>query len=101
MTSLRALALLLIFGAAACSPAPSGPTHRIHVPPGAAFSQVADTLSARGIIKTKPLFKLYARLNKSQSSIKPGTYGFLCFIPDPASGKDHATLGMMKKVTVK
>ncbi|HSL71271.1 MAG TPA: endolytic transglycosylase MltG [Longimicrobiales bacterium] len=76
MTRARTLAAVLLVTAAACSPAPSGPTQRIHVPPGAAFSQVADTLSARGIIRTKPLFKLYARITRSQSSIKPGTYGF-------------------------
>jgi plastocyanin len=29
-----------------------------------------------------------------------GNYAFLCFIPDPSSGRDHASLGMIAGVTV-
>lgn len=30
------------------------------------------------------------------ASFDPGTYVALCFIPDPATGQDHATLGMVQ-----
>lgn len=33
-------------------------------------------------------------------SLTPGTYGMVCFIPDPASGKPHAELGMATEFTV-
>lgn len=49
---------------------------RVHVPVGASFGQVTDSLSSRDIINTAPLFKLYARAKGATSSIKPGTYAF-------------------------
>lgn len=61
---------------AGCGGKGEGPIERVRVPAGSSFSQVADTLSARGIIKGKPLFKLYARISGSDGRIKPGTYGF-------------------------
>ncbi len=68
-----ALLLALAFG---CSPKPSGEALRVHVPPGAVFSEVTDTLGARGIIHFKPIFKLYARAAGGATRVKPGTYGF-------------------------
>lgn len=53
-----------------------GPIQRVHVPSGASFSQVTDSLSARGIVRGKTFFKLYARLSGVDGNIKPGTYGF-------------------------
>jgi UPF0755 protein len=73
--SSRRLAVFLLLGLAACG-APTGPKLRVHVPPGASFSQIADTLSARGIIRGKPVFKLFARVANAQSKAMPGTYGF-------------------------
>jgi plastocyanin len=32
--------------------------------------------------------------------VEAGDYAFICFIPDPASGKPHAALGMVGGVTV-
>jgi len=61
---------------AACSGTPSGEPMRVRVPAGASLSVVADTLAARGIIKTKPIFKLFARVTSGDAPIKPGTYGF-------------------------
>ncbi len=72
----RIVWILLVAGTAACSPAPSGPKLRVHVPPGASFSQIADTLIARGIIKHKSVFRVFARFSGTQSAAKPGTYGF-------------------------
>jgi UPF0755 protein len=58
-----------------CGGNPSGDKLRMKVPAGAAFSQVADTLSARGIIGSKPFFRVYARFSGG-TAVKPGTYGF-------------------------
>jgi hypothetical protein len=33
-------------------------------------------------------------------SLTPGTYGMVCFIPDPASGQPHTALGMATGFTV-
>jgi hypothetical protein len=33
-------------------------------------------------------------------NLQPGTYAAICLIPDPASGKPHAALGMAKDFTV-
>ena len=32
--------------------------------------------------------------------LEPGSYAFVCFVPDPASGKPHAALGMVGPLTV-
>ncbi|MGH7469483.1 MAG: endolytic transglycosylase MltG [Longimicrobiales bacterium] len=71
-TGLVALATALVVGCAQ----PTGEVVRVHVPPGAAFSQVTDTLSARGIIRFAPVFVLYARATGSAHVARPGTYGF-------------------------
>jgi UPF0755 protein len=55
---------------------PSGEVMRVHVPPGAPFSQVTDSLSERGIIRFAPMFKLYARATGNAHVARPGTYGF-------------------------
>ena len=68
-----AIALLLT---TACSGAGEGEPVRVHVPHGATFSQVADSLAAKDIVKAAPLFKLYARATGDAGSIKPGTYAF-------------------------
>ena len=44
------------------------------VPEGASLAEVADTLSARGIIRARPLFIAYARLMRSDTAIKAGPY---------------------------
>jgi UPF0755 protein len=60
----------------ACGGAGSGAPIRFVVPQGASFTQIADTLSARHIIKNKPIFKIYSRIRGAASAIKPGTYAF-------------------------
>jgi UPF0755 protein len=67
------LALLLT---AACGRGGDGEAVRMHVPHGASFSQVTDTLSDRGVIRAAPLFKLYARVRGATASVQPGTYAF-------------------------
>lgn len=49
---------------------------RVHVPAGASFSQVTDSLAARDIIGTPAVFKVYARMRGATASVKPGTYAF-------------------------
>lgn len=72
--SVPAAALLLPL--LACSGAGSGDPVRVHVPPGASFSQVADSLGGKDIVRAAPLFKLYARATGDAGRIKPGTYAF-------------------------
>jgi UPF0755 protein len=74
---LRALALL-IGGAflTGCGGAGKGEPIRFVVAPGSSFSQITDTLAARGIIRTKPLFAMYARIKGAAGAMKPGTYAF-------------------------
>jgi UPF0755 protein len=61
---------------AACGGEGEGEPVRVHVPAGASFSQVTDSLSNRDIIRTPALFKLYARVKSATGSVKPGTYAF-------------------------
>ena len=72
------VAMCVLFAASltACSGEGSGEAVRVHVPSGASFSQVADSLSASGIVKAAPLFKLYARFTGDAGRVKPGTYAF-------------------------
>lgn len=46
----------------------------IVIPPGAAFRQVSDELSDRGIISAPTWFRLYARLSGKAASIHAGEY---------------------------
>jgi hypothetical protein len=36
-----------------------------------------------------------------EMDLKSGSYAFVCFVPDPATGKPHAALGMIKAIEVK
>jgi len=47
---------------------------RVVVPRGATLSAVADSLSARGIIRGRPFFMLYARARGAAAAIKAGRY---------------------------
>lgn len=62
--------------AGACGGNPTGKELPIQVPAGASFSQVADSLEARGIIGFKPGFRVYAQITGAASKVRPGTYGF-------------------------
>ena len=73
---LRLTAGCLLAFAAACGGAGEGDPVRVHVPAGASFSQVTDSLASRDVISTPALFKLYARVRSATGSVKPGTYAF-------------------------
>jgi UPF0755 protein len=51
-----------------------GPHVDLTVPAGASLSEVADTLSARGVIRARPLFVLFARAMRAEAAIKAGPY---------------------------
>lgn len=73
------MAVLAVAAAlAACGESSSGTGDpiRVRVPPGAAFAQVADSLSAKSIIGSPRLFRVYARITGDATRIKPGTYEF-------------------------
>ena len=53
-----------------------GPVQRVNVQPGASFSQVADSLDAKGILDANFLFRGWARATGAAGDIKAGTYEF-------------------------
>ena len=65
---------IVILGAGAC--AEGTETVELVVPSGAALSEVADSLSVRGVIRAPSLFELYARLRGDDRRIKAGRYEF-------------------------
>ena len=68
---LGTLALLL----ASCTPAaPAGTTARVTIPPGSSFRAVTDSVAAHGLIVSKPVFRVLARLNGTDRAVKAGTY---------------------------
>jgi plastocyanin len=69
-----------IIGMLSASPAPDGP------PPWTSAGGVAAL--ADGLDATMTL------------DLEPGNYAFVCFVPDPASGKAHVELGMIGELTV-
>jgi UPF0755 protein len=61
---------------AACGK-PTGEPVRMHVPAGASFGSVADSLVAHGIVHSRWWFGVYARLAGATEDIKAGTYAFV------------------------
>lgn len=57
----------------ACAPSDSRPV-RVIVPRGASMHVAADSLAARGVIRSSWFFRAYASLANRDRSIKPGTY---------------------------
>lgn len=68
----------LVGVAAGCGPTvdPEAEPIEIGVPVGAGFSQVVDTLNARGIIDRPTLFTLYARWKGADRGVHSGQYRF-------------------------
>jgi UPF0755 protein len=59
------------------TPTPAGPPVEITVPPGATFSEVVDTLEARGVLRKPALFRAYARAKGLETQVRSGQYSFL------------------------
>lgn len=64
------LAILLL----SCSPPADAPNVRVTIPVGARFSQVTDTLVSRGLLGSTFWFKAFARLRRTDRSVKAGVY---------------------------
>jgi UPF0755 protein len=75
-TRVRRLALAACALAAAGCAEAAGPPQLVTVPRGASFTAVADSLQAKGIIRARPLFRVYARLKGADVRVQPGTYAF-------------------------
>ena len=75
---IRRWLIIPVITAAACGGnAPGdGPVKRLTVPPGASFSQVADSLDAQGILDANALFRGWARITGAAGDVKAGTYEF-------------------------
>jgi UPF0755 protein len=72
----RCLFFFLVLLAACGKGAGTGDKLPVQVPPGASFSQITDTLTARGIVNNATFFRIYARVNGADARVRPGTYGF-------------------------
>ncbi len=57
------------------------PPVTVSVPAGATFNEVVDTLEAYGLVRKPSLFRLYARLKRSDREVRAGPYAF----PRPSS----------------
>jgi UPF0755 protein len=76
-TAQRLLAAFLLLAAlTGCTGEGTGPAVRLRVPPGTGFSQITDSLSAKGVIRAPLAFKIYAKLTGAASSVQPGVYEF-------------------------
>jgi len=60
---------------AACAGSDGAP-ERVTLPPGASFSAVADTLAAHGVIGSRRVFKLLARVRGVDRAVQAGVYEF-------------------------
>jgi len=77
MTNRRSLAIaaaVLVLGGALLTVSRPGTTVRVVVPAGATLADIADSLSARGVIRGATLFQVYARIRRADRKLKAGTY---------------------------
>lgn len=77
MTNRRSLAIaaaVLVLGGALLTVSRPGTTVRVVVPAGATLADIADSLSARGVIRGTTLFQVYARIRRADRKLKAGTY---------------------------
>jgi len=87
-----AAAVLVVLWAVRAGGGEPGDLVQITVPPGVTLSQVADTLSARGVIRAQRMFELYARIRGDDRRIKSGTYE-LAIASSWGDALEHLTLG--------
>jgi len=67
--------ITLVLGAGACQrPDPDTATIEITIPPRATWSATLDTLTARGVVRSRLLFDIVGRLRKVPANLKTGTY---------------------------
>jgi UPF0755 protein len=68
--------LLLVLALGGCRGEGSGEVIPIHVRPGASFNEITDSLAANDIVHNPLLFRIYARVTRSDRAAQAGTYGF-------------------------
>jgi UPF0755 protein len=73
---LAVLALILLLPFFRSAPSPDAEPAQILIPPGASFSEVTDTLVARGVVTHPTWFKLIARVRGLDRSVQAGAYEF-------------------------
>lgn len=76
---------------AACSAPANAPIVRVTVPVGANFTQVTDSLVNRGLLGSTFWFKAFARLRKTDRSVKAGVYDL------PVGASSWALLSALEK----
>ena len=69
-----ATAVVAALGVAACGPGEDARPVRVVVPRGASVRAVAESLEARGVIRSATLFRAYAAWSDRDRAFKPGTY---------------------------
>ena len=73
---LAVLLLVLLLPFVRSAPNPDVEPAQILIPPGASFSEVTDTLVARGVVTHATWFKLIARVRGLDRSVQAGAYEF-------------------------
>lgn len=71
-----AIATVCAVGALFLLTRPGSGTGRVVIPSGASFRVAADSLGARGVVRSPLLFRLYAKYTGRDRAIKPGIYQF-------------------------
>ena len=69
------MTVALLASLAGCAGTNSAP-ERVTVPPGATFGAVTDTLAAHGVIASRRVFKLFARVRRVDRTVQAGVYEF-------------------------
>jgi UPF0755 protein len=69
---MTAVVVTVLAGCAGTNSAPQ----RVTVPTGASFSAVTDTLAAHGVIASRRVFKLIARIRRVDRTVQAGVYEF-------------------------
>jgi UPF0755 protein len=72
--SLITLTVILVAGCTGHPDASATDEITFHVPPGASFAQVTDTLHARGLVGAPKLFRAFARIRGYDRSVRAGQY---------------------------
>ena len=71
---LRALGVTALAPVLVACGGPTGRPVRVVVPQGASFRAATDSLARAGVIRAPALFRLYAKVRRSDRNIKAGTY---------------------------
>jgi UPF0755 protein len=73
---LRGIGVTCAAAAVVACAGPNSAPERVTVPPGATFGAVTDTLAAHGVIASRRLFKLIARIRRVDRTVQAGVYEF-------------------------